>query len=134
MVSSRATSTSPKFSAKCGFWFYLADVFCFFFSSSFGQVEKSRSHLLFSGQPDQSELQKLKSLEKILNQCADARKSGDWRSALKESEAAIAAGADFSPQVELIDILVFLYMYVFRPTEIYLNAICSLLHVKPKPF
>lgn len=73
-----------------------------FFSPSFGQVEKARSHLLFSGQPDQSELQKLKLLEKILNQCADARKAGDWKSALKESEAAIAAGADFSPQVEFI--------------------------------
>ncbi|XP_022952745.1 inactive TPR repeat-containing thioredoxin TTL3-like [Cucurbita moschata] len=65
----------------------------------FGQVEKSRSHLLCSGQPDQSELQRLKSLEKILNQCADARKAGDWKSALKEAEAATAAGADFSPQL-----------------------------------
>lgn len=76
---------------------------------SFGQVEKARSHLLFSGQPDQFELQKLKLLEKILNQCADARKAGDWKSALKESEAAMAAGADFSPQVELIDMFVYVF-------------------------
>lgn len=76
--------------------------------SSFGQVEKSRSHLLFSGQPDQYELQKLKLLEKILNQCADARKASDWKCVLKESEAAIAAGADFSPQVKLMDILVYM--------------------------
>ncbi|XP_023531981.1 inactive TPR repeat-containing thioredoxin TTL3-like [Cucurbita pepo subsp. pepo] len=65
----------------------------------FGQVEKSRSHLLLSGQPDHLELQKLKLFDKILNQCADARKAGDWRSVLKEAEAAITAGADFSPQL-----------------------------------
>lgn len=40
-------------------------------------------------------------LEKHLNRCADARKIGDWKRALRESEAAIAVGADFSPQVVL---------------------------------
>lgn len=68
---------------------------------SFGQVEKSYRHLCIPGQqPDQSELQKLKSLEKHLKQCEDARKLGDWKSVLRESEAAIATGAESSPQVE----------------------------------
>lgn len=45
-------------------------------------------------------LQRLKSLEKHLKQCADARKLGDWKSVLRESDAAIECGADSSPQVE----------------------------------
>ncbi|PQM42479.1 inactive TPR repeat-containing thioredoxin TTL3 [Prunus yedoensis var. nudiflora] len=66
----------------------------------FGQVEKSYRHLCIPGQqPDQSELQKLKSLEKHLKQCEDARKLGDWKSVLRESEAAIATGAESSPQL-----------------------------------
>ena len=89
--------------------FGLADVL----ASSFGQVEKSRSHLLLSGQPDHLELQKLKLFDKILNQCADARKAGDWRSVLKEAEAAITAGADFSPQVELIEMFLCVYMCIY---------------------
>jgi len=50
-------------------------------------------------QEDQSEEQKLLLLEKHLNRCADSRKFGDWKRVLRESEAAIAVGADFSPLV-----------------------------------
>lgn len=68
---------------------------------SLGQVENARCHLCFPGQqPDQAELQKLHSLEKYLNRCTDARKIGDWKSALRECNAAIATGADCSPQVK----------------------------------
>ena len=68
---------------------------------SFGQVENAERHLCFPGQQvDQSELQKLRLLEKHLNRCAEARKISDWKSALRESDAAIAVGADFSPQVD----------------------------------
>ena len=64
------------------------------------KVENSWQHLCLSGvQEDQSEEQKLVLLEKHLNRCADARKFGDWKRVLRESEAAIAVGADFSPQV-----------------------------------
>ncbi|CAJ1956694.1 unnamed protein product [Sphenostylis stenocarpa] len=66
----------------------------------FGQVENSRRHLCLSGiQEDQSEEQKLLLLEKHLNRCADSRKFGDWKRVLRELEAAIAVGADFSPQI-----------------------------------
>ncbi|XP_059663237.1 inactive TPR repeat-containing thioredoxin TTL3 [Cornus florida] len=65
-----------------------------------GQVENARHHLCFHGQqPDTTELQKLHSLEKHLNRCSDARKIGDWKSALKECDAAIVAGAESSPQI-----------------------------------
>lgn len=39
-------------------------------------------------------------MEKHLNRCADSRKIGDWKSAIRESDAAMEAGADSSPQVE----------------------------------
>ncbi|KAJ4976811.1 hypothetical protein NE237_001917 [Protea cynaroides] len=65
-----------------------------------GQVENARKHLCFPGQqPDLAELQKLQAVERHLKRCADARSIGDWKSALREGEAAIAAGADFSSQL-----------------------------------
>ncbi|KAJ4980563.1 hypothetical protein NE237_031400 [Protea cynaroides] len=65
-----------------------------------GQAENAWKHLCFSGQqPDPMELQKLQGLERHLNRCADARKIGDWKSALREGDAAIAAGGDSSPQL-----------------------------------
>ena len=42
--------------------------------------------------PDPSELQKLLSSEKHLNRCADARKIGDWKSALRECDEPMQAG------------------------------------------
>ncbi|KAI8531433.1 hypothetical protein RHMOL_Rhmol11G0136700 [Rhododendron molle] len=66
-----------------------------------GQGENARRHICHQGyQPDANELQKLQALETHLRKCTDARKIGDWRSALREVDAAIAAGADASPQLE----------------------------------
>ncbi|GAV60154.1 Thioredoxin domain-containing protein/TPR_8 domain-containing protein/TPR_11 domain-containing protein [Cephalotus follicularis] len=65
-----------------------------------GQAENGKRHLCFPGQhPDPVELQKLQFLEKHLNRCADSRKIGDWKSVLRETDAAIAVGADSSPQL-----------------------------------
>lgn len=50
-------------------------------------------------QADTTEVQKLQAVEKHLSKCTDARKVGDWKSALREGDSAIAAGADYSPQV-----------------------------------
>ncbi|XP_008783888.1 LOW QUALITY PROTEIN: TPR repeat-containing thioredoxin TTL1-like [Phoenix dactylifera] len=62
-----------------------------------GQVDDARRHLLLAGsQPNPVELQKLQAVERHLGRCADARKIGDWKSALRESDAGIAAGADSS--------------------------------------
>lgn len=44
-------------------------------------------------------MQKLLLVEKHLGKCFEARRVGDWRGALREVEAAIASGADTSPQV-----------------------------------
>ncbi|KAJ9172800.1 hypothetical protein P3X46_016007 [Hevea brasiliensis] len=65
-----------------------------------GQAENARHHLLFQGrQTGPTELQKLQSLEKHINRCADARKIGDWKGALRETDAALTIGADSSPQL-----------------------------------
>ncbi|KAL0328425.1 UNVERIFIED_CONTAM: TPR repeat-containing thioredoxin TTL1 [Sesamum calycinum] len=67
---------------------------------SLGQVENARKQICFSGhQPDPVELQKLQSVEKHLNKCTDARRVGDWKSTLREVDAAIVCGADASPQL-----------------------------------
>uniref|UniRef100_A0A7N0VCQ2 Uncharacterized protein n=1 Tax=Kalanchoe fedtschenkoi TaxID=63787 RepID=A0A7N0VCQ2_KALFE len=67
-----------------------------------GLVENARYHIGFPGQlPDPNELQKLYSIEKHLSRCEDARKTGDWKNALKESDAAIAAGAEYSLQLNV---------------------------------
>ncbi|CAH8389801.1 unnamed protein product [Eruca vesicaria subsp. sativa] len=65
-----------------------------------GEAENARRHLCFSGQcPDQADLQRLQTLEKNLRRCWEARKIGDWRTVVKETDAAIANGADSSPQL-----------------------------------
>lgn len=65
-----------------------------------GQVEVARNHLFYAGQqPEATELHKLQAVEKHLSKCSDFRKIGDWKSTLREADAAIAAGADYSPQV-----------------------------------
>ncbi|KAG2681705.1 hypothetical protein I3760_11G156500 [Carya illinoinensis] len=65
-----------------------------------GQVENARRHLCIPGvQPDPDELQKLQAVEKHLIKCTDSRRINDWKSALREVDATIAAGADFSPQL-----------------------------------
>uniref|UniRef100_A0A0D9UYC1 Thioredoxin domain-containing protein n=1 Tax=Leersia perrieri TaxID=77586 RepID=A0A0D9UYC1_9ORYZ len=62
-----------------------------------GRIEDAQRHLsLATPQPDLLELHKLQTVEKHLGRCMDARKVGDWKSMLRESDASIAAGADCS--------------------------------------
>lgn len=71
-------------------------------------MENARKHLCFPGvQPDPSELQRLQVVERHISRCGDARRVGDWRSALKEADAAISGGADSSPQARAV--LIFQY-------------------------
>ncbi|KAK4344053.1 hypothetical protein RND71_037147 [Anisodus tanguticus] len=67
---------------------------------SLGQVENARNHMCSMGhQPDHGDLLKLQAVEKHIGKCSDARKVADWRSTLREADAAIASGADASPQL-----------------------------------
>ncbi|KAJ1255004.1 hypothetical protein BS78_K301000 [Paspalum vaginatum] len=64
-----------------------------------GMIDKARWHFTQAGhlqQSDPSEWQKLQEVEVHLGRCTDARKIGDWKSTLREADAAIAAGADSS--------------------------------------
>lgn len=64
-----------------------------------GMIEKARMHFTLAGnvnQSDPSEWQKLHEVEIHQGRCMDARKTGDWKSALREADAAIANGADSS--------------------------------------
>ncbi|VFQ98706.1 unnamed protein product [Cuscuta campestris] len=67
---------------------------------SLGQVENARPHVCFPGhQPDHIVMTKLERVEKHIWKCSDARRLRDWRGMLREADAAIASGADASPQL-----------------------------------
>ncbi|KAI3716221.1 hypothetical protein L6452_23407 [Arctium lappa] len=67
---------------------------------SLGQVENARKHLCFPGhQLDPNELRKLQAVEKHLSKCTDLRRVRDWSGVLRESDAAIASGADACSQL-----------------------------------
>lgn len=62
-------------------------------------ISKARRHLTQAGhlhRSDPSEWEKLQEVEMHQGRSIDARKVGDWKSALREADAAIAAGADSS--------------------------------------
>jgi len=62
-----------------------------------GHIEDALKHLsLASPQPDPLELDKLQTVQKHLGKCLDARKAGDWKTVLREADAAIASGAGSS--------------------------------------
>ncbi|KAI0515929.1 hypothetical protein KFK09_008600 [Dendrobium nobile] len=62
-----------------------------------GQVDYARKHLLLVGQqPDHTEVLKLQTVERHLGRCAEFRRLGDWKSALREADSVTAAGADSS--------------------------------------
>ncbi|CAL5403066.1 unnamed protein product [Camellia sinensis] len=89
-----------------------------------GQVENARRHLCFPGyQPDASELQKLQEVEIHLSKCTDARKIGDWKSALRESDAAIAAGADASLQLHTCKAEAFLKLHQVEDAHLSLSNV-----------
>ncbi|KAF0924638.1 hypothetical protein E2562_010238 [Oryza meyeriana var. granulata] len=60
-----------------------------------GRTADARKQICMAGlQPDVAELHKLEAVEKHLGRFVDARKIGNWKSALRECNAAITAGAD----------------------------------------
>ncbi|KAL5565071.1 hypothetical protein UlMin_028235 [Ulmus minor] len=87
-----------------------------------GQVDKARRHLSSLGlQQDSAESQKLQALEKHLNKCTDAHRVGDWKSVLRESDAAIAAGADYCPQLSMCRVEALLKLHQLDDAELSLS-------------
>ncbi|KAM6573948.1 hypothetical protein CsatA_022275 [Cannabis sativa] len=92
-----------------------------------GQVENARRHLTFPGlNPGLSEFQKLQALEKHLNKCTDGRRIGDWKSVLREGDAAIACGADHCPQLAMCRAEALLKLHQFDEAELSLQSVPKL--------
>ncbi|PPD81638.1 hypothetical protein GOBAR_DD21441 [Gossypium barbadense] len=92
-----------------------------------GQVENARKHLCLLGQPqDRTELQKLQAVEKHLCKCTDARRIRDWKSALRETDAAIASGADFSPHLFMCRVEALLKLHQLDDAESSLSVVPKL--------
>ena len=70
-----------------------------YFVYRLGLIESAKRHLAVTCQADAKEMQNLQIVERHISKCIEARKMGNWRSILSESNAAIAAGADSAPQV-----------------------------------
>ncbi|GLJ38630.1 hypothetical protein SUGI_0787650 [Cryptomeria japonica] len=65
-----------------------------------GQVENAKRQFNLAGQQsDRADIQRVQNVEKYMTKLAEARKAGDWKTVLRDSDAAIVAGADSSPQV-----------------------------------
>ncbi|OIS99021.1 PREDICTED: TPR repeat-containing thioredoxin TTL1-like [Nicotiana attenuata] len=89
---------------------------------SLGQVENARSHFFSLGhKPDQAELQKLQAVEKHISKCTDARRGRDWKSTLREAEAATASGADASPQLFACRAEAYLKLHKLEDAELCLS-------------
>ncbi|CAL9245898.1 unnamed protein product [Arabidopsis halleri] len=99
-----------------------------------GEAENARRHLCFSGQcPDQADLQRLQALEKHLRLCTEARKIGDWRTVISEIDAAIANGADSSPQLVACKAEAFLRLHQIKDSDLCLSNIPRLDHHHTQP-
>ncbi|XP_044501633.1 inactive TPR repeat-containing thioredoxin TTL3-like [Mangifera indica] len=97
-----------------------------------GQVESVKHHLFFPGQrPDPAELHKLQSFEKHLNRCADGRKIDDWKSVVREADAAMAIGVDSSPQIVACKAEALLKLHRIEDADICLSNIPRFEHYPP---
>ncbi|XP_057454360.1 TPR repeat-containing thioredoxin TTL1-like [Lotus japonicus] len=89
-----------------------------------GQVENARKHLCYPGlHPDPSEMHKLQMVEKHISKCADVRRIGDWKSVLREVDAAVTAGADSSPQLFMCRAEAFLKVHQIDDAESILSHV-----------
>ncbi|TYI63175.1 hypothetical protein E1A91_D09G001600v1 [Gossypium mustelinum] len=92
-----------------------------------GLPDNVRRHLCFPGQQsDPAELLKLQLLENHINRCADARKIGDWKTVIREIDAAIAVGADSSPQLIACKAEAFLKLHQIDDLDSCLSNISNL--------
>ena len=67
-----------------------------------GLIDRARQHLHMAGggsKFNSVDVHCLENIEKHLKRCIEARKVGDWYKVIKESDAAVVAGADSAPQV-----------------------------------
>ncbi|MCO5573829.1 hypothetical protein L7F22_027604 [Adiantum nelumboides] len=65
-----------------------------------GLMDRAKQHLNASGkQMDSLELQQLRTIDEHISKCIEARKRREWQNVIRESDAAVVAGADSAPQI-----------------------------------
>ncbi|KAH7685834.1 TPR repeat-containing protein [Dioscorea alata] len=97
-----------------------------------GQVENAKKHLFLSSrQPDPVEVHKMEQVERHLERCAESRKIGDWKSALRESDAAIAAGADSSPLINATRAEALLRLHRLEESDLAISSASKLANSSP---
>ncbi|KAI5063283.1 hypothetical protein GOP47_0021830 [Adiantum capillus-veneris] len=65
-----------------------------------GLMERAKQHLQATGQQtDILELQRLRTIDEHISKCLGARKRCEWQTVIRESDAAVVAGADSAPQI-----------------------------------
>eukprot|EP00249_Psilotum_nudum_P021274 c28041_g3_i3 orf=546-3113(+) len=65
-----------------------------------GLVESAKRHLTAAGQHAAAgDIQRIQNVAKHISRCIEARKLGDWKAVIRESDGAIVAGADSAPQI-----------------------------------
>lgn len=89
----------PWFSQSSHCWDFNSEnlIVCF---PRLGRLDGARRHFKISGeQADLSDLQRMEKIGKHVAKCFEARKVTDWQTVVRESDAAVVAGADSAPQV-----------------------------------
>ncbi|MCO5575486.1 hypothetical protein L7F22_029287 [Adiantum nelumboides] len=65
-----------------------------------GMMDRVKQHLNATGKQMYSlELQQLRTIDEHISKCIEARKRREWQSVIRESDAAVVAGADSAPQI-----------------------------------
>lgn len=69
-----------------------------------GRTQSAKKHVKLSGQQSGDglfEIQRIEKVERHVSKCFQARKAADWDTVVRESDAAVVAGADSAPQVRM---------------------------------
>lgn len=65
-----------------------------------GLTEWAKQHFNAAGQQtDLMEVQRLRTIDGHISRCIEARRRGEWQNVIRESDAAVVAGADSAPQI-----------------------------------
>ncbi|GMJ02482.1 tetratricopeptide repeat 12 [Hibiscus trionum] len=77
-----------------------------------GEAKQAVDHYKYAGNhADSNDIAKAQALDHCLKRCADARKSNEWNTLLKETQCAITSGVDSAPVVYALQTEAFLKLY-----------------------
>ncbi|KAL5818179.1 hypothetical protein ACOSQ3_022078 [Xanthoceras sorbifolium] len=83
-----------------------------------GEVDKAIYHYKHAGpEADNIDIAKCKTVQGHLNKCTDIKRLRDWNSLIKETAAAISAGADSAPSIYALQAEAFLKLHRHQEAE-----------------